>query len=980
MPSAKDFFNKLSFRDNTVPEPVKADNESIRSFENALTYRTTLIQSGLEAIVAKEKEFTSFLVKNVDKLFKSSSVAGKKIESAYTTMESKAITIDENIYTQYMKSVKMRKNTMSSLSSSISDSLAPFEKLQYVSYQSYKWMMTKGFNTLSNVTDFFASIAPSWTRIKGVFSTLTFDVFGKVGKVLETAKDVSLWVASYGYLMIGSVIKGFKAVFKLGWMVISKAVSIVGKGVLSFAGWMTDVFLNVFKPPTLFLVGIPLILIFGGVFFDVAWTLLKSSFHVATKILSGLFDILGIKGLWNKWIFPAINKFWHWATGTQIDAWWAANKAAMYDGVYNFIVWMVGDENTLRNFISHAVDRYWQIRSAWSTIKVTIGTLKTISSAIIGRKIVLAVQRLFKYARAVDRTIVRLTQALVRLPGRIAGSVSRFAARVIKPRLTKFLVEQTLRLGMLSNGIRTFASNQLARFGGTKVGQLAQTTGKAMLGKISGAFTKASGAVGGAFTKASSAIGNSAIGRVGSAVGRVGGGALAKLGSMGLVRGGLSLASRLATSVLPKLIPGVGWLITAIELGWYGWKALSARAAARETTANLAIKSDDYMDSILEMSDADMEVLKKDRIAYVKSLGLTDLQARFVVEEQERVNHVFAGASFLSGQFHALAANADQDFDADDEEVKLAREIEGKFDDLKTYINEHLRADDKSVSIEMLKEFHREANGKFEDAFRLWEILQELGSHGADSDWYENKELVSAIHSSISDYDLILENFGKYIEYRDTIVQESRETTALAKENDDFSSVNLDNINAAAFKIFEEGVGDATSHMDGILQEEAKRKLLKAVQLATINGPTAMDYINGGLSAFTTDRIYLAAAKKMVDKSLGVYSNTIEESGRTLDSIHIPDSLTDKDYKFFEDGGMITPVAGNINDIMPLNDLGQTLIRTKAKDLGMAEEVDEESMGGNITNIIENNINLVESEQLYALERLSRGTLGVRNV
>lgn len=117
---------------------------------------------------------------------------------------------------------------------------------------------------------------------------------------------------------------------------------------------------------------------------------------------------------------------------------------------------------------------------------------------------------------------------------------------------------------------------------------------------------------------------------------------------------------------------------------------------------------------------------------------------------------------------------------------------------------------------------------------------------------------------------------------------------------------------------------------------------------------------------------YTPETKTQIINDIGSYIDTV------IDKFNIKRSSEEVKYTPFADGGLIIP-AKEYPNIVPLDAIGKDFIRSKIKDIKLPEENQNNTLQDVINNItiIEEQTNSVQSYEIYTMERLSKGILGV---
>lgn len=258
--------------------------------------------------------------------------------------------------------------------------------------------------------------------------------------------------------------------------------------------------------------------------------------------------------------------------------------------------------------------------------------------------------------------------------------------------------------------------------------------------------------------------------------------------------------------------------------------------------------------------------------------------------------------------------------------------------------------------------------------------------------------LVSAMQVDTSQLNKTINIWKAFVvrrKYADREAQEKYRKTDIAKEErmlqTEAKNANIAYIPKSLFlskkavDLYSKYSNNAVSGLDETKQEIAKKLLLKLVQIGV---STYSDDVSDFKTRYLID-VLKSYNKKIQfdDKYMKIVMDAIQETKNIYDrtslnsNIVIPKSYTSDDVNRFElqFGGIITP---NYNKpfVIPLNEEGQDYIRTQIKSVVMPEiKIGTEKNKENDITIIEENVSQIESYELYAMDQLSRGILGVGN-
>lgn len=427
------------------------------------------------------------------------------------------------------------------------------------------------------------------------------------------------------------------------------------------------------------------------------------------------------------------------------------------------------------------------------------------------------------------------------------------------------------------------------------------------------------------------------------------------------------------SKILGRLIPGVGWVLTAIDVlrvGYYTFRALEADRVNKMVTIKNVERTSSFMDELALQSGMSIEELREGRIDYYQNLGISEGDAFFRTEEEVRTAQLRSAAAYLGSNFDAIVKSTQTDSGATQPEWDIANKLSREFNWLYDLIN-NAYAEGDNISVEDLKYYETEGRRLLKLAESEWVKLQQLGASGVDSNWYDSS-MRSNISRGIGGFGTILNKYSTYVMKREQSEKLFREQAAEAEEKGVISDFGAHQLNNAAISIYDRFRKQATQHMSETEREAASDKLLKAIHIAVSNGPSAMPYIKAGLNNFAKgDKAFVQTALRAA-QAAEIYWDSREGK-----KIFIPDNFTEADINKFAYGGIIVPNIHRDN-VIPLNSEAQGFIREKIEKLDLPEIKKAKESQKNIT-IIEENTTIQESYQIYTLKKLAKGVIGVRN-
>lgn len=809
------------------------------------------------------------------------------------------------------KKIDIRESTTKILDKSINKTIGvvvDFVKLPFVMINDIKNIITNNFSD---------------DNIEKMIKNEQGGIKGTVTKFLGlTIKSVK-WIIDVGKSAIEFIWKGFKTIFyDIPTKVISTAVNIAGKGIEAFMGWVGDMFLNIFRFPWILFIGIPFLMFVLPKIIDVVWGFLKKNMIKLWNIVD---DFLHLSEIWDEWLWPGIQGFWKWLTGSTLDKWWTDTLPKIKGWIYNFFTYMFGKEN-VDKFIEATKMMWTWVQDRWQELVQVYEWLRPIFYVLSGAWLFKQIYRLFKLARAVVRGSWRAARWVGRHAWRGARAIGRGARRAWR-------------------GARRLFGGIFRRVG-------------------------------------------SRIGRALRPVARAVGGALKKVGAKVFGKIGLKLGLKFGGKRALLAIPVVGWIAMAAwdlydisKAVYVGFQALAARASARKSASEWAIKNVEHIGHTKQLFEAvksgnyDINPKYSGLSRDMEKSGFTQKQIADTLEADAAYNSMRTAAVFYSGQWESLAASAKQDSSAEDYEVKKATEIANRFNKVFQFIRNYNVRNYENITTKDLKEMLKKTQWAIKGTWAEWQSLVKSGYDGSNSDWVSDENFTKGIPRSMGIYDDIVKMTQTYIEKREE--REAGMVDENAKAQKEGRVANTDDmfINRNTLGVFYDMTRqkNPVAHLPEEDRSMATEKLIKAIQFGYQNGATSHAYVMAGLKHNFDDPEYLKAGEQMFFE--GVKKHNQKGDDNKPIPIFVPNNFTKADIEKFEKGGVVVPYETQ-NVVIPLNTEGSAHIRDKISDINIPEIKKLKKDSGNIT-IIEQHTSVEQSYELYAMEQISRGILGV---
>lgn len=747
---------------------------------------------------------------------------------------------------------------------------------------------------------------------------------GMFKKFFDLALAPAKWIIGAGTMAINFIWKSLKTVFlDLPYAAIKTAVSIAGKGIEAFMDWVGDMFLNIFRFPWILFIGIPFLMFVLPKILDIVWGFLKKNMIKLWNIVD---SFLHLSEIWNEWLWPGIQGFWKWLTGSTLDKWWSDTLPKIKGWIYNFFVYMFGKEH-VDKFIDATKMMWTWVQDRWQELVQVYEWLRPIFYVLSGAWLFKQIYRLYKLARVIVSGAWRAARWVGRQSWRGARAIGRGARRAWR-------------------AIR-----------GTVFGRIVRRT---KLG----------------------------IRRLLRPIGRAVGGALKKVGAKVFGKIGLKLGMKFGAKRALLAIPVIGWIAMAAwdlyDIGkavYVGVQALAARASARKSASEWSIKNVEHIGHTKQLFESinsgnynvnpKYSGLSRD----MEKFGLTQKQIADTLEADAAYNSLRTAAVFYAGQWESLASHASQDSSAENYEVTKAREIGKRFDSVYKFINEYNVRNYENITTKDLKEMLKKTQWAIKGTWNEWQSLVKSGYAGSNSDWVSDTNFTEGIPRSMGIYDEIVRMTQTYIKKREEREAGMAEENAKAQKEGRVANTDDMFINRNTIGVFYDMSREKNpvAHLPEEDRSLATEKLIKAIQFGYQNGATSHAYVMAGLKYNFDDPEYLKAGEAMFFE--GVKKHNQKSDDNKPIPIFVPSNFTKADIEKFEEGGVIVPYETR-NVVIPLNTEGSAHIRDKIRDINIPEIKKLKKDSGNIT-IIEQHTSVEQSYELYAMEQISRGILGV---
>ena len=400
--------------------------------------------------------------------------------------------------------------------------------------------------------------------------------------------------------------------------------------------------------------------------------------------------------------------------------------------------------------------------------------------------------------------------------------------------------------------------------------------------------------------------------------------------------------SGIVLRVAGRLLSVVGWALTIwdmVSIGWAAFKALKAQAGFRDVLETDSTKIRDYISSLEMLSDPTKQEVSPDLVARYLSVGFTEPESIMLAQDDDKLHSIAASSGMLSSYFYNIRISA-----RDQEEYDLAHWNEDILMDIKDR-TERLK-DTKNISyfdFVVLSYVLEDDLSTLRDNWqRIKNIANNRGLLRRNAQWQKTEGFTENLDYSINAFSRITNNFIEYARNRQRQYNQIQNRSGI-------NNINFEVIEAAQFYM--------RDFISGIPENE-RQDTQRAFT----------DILNKYYLGQYTESQAIQEFSTLVDNKEAIQS--ITRAIENIKSIRIPPSKT------FANGGII--LQSQVDKVLPLDSTSLEIVYQHIKDIETEKPKNKEQndLNRHIT-IIEETNNIIESFELYTMNRLSRGILGV---
>ena len=784
------------------------------------------------------------------------------------------------------------------------------EEIAKKTFSGFKKVMRFPITITKHTWQFLNIHFGSGSSFKKLLSYQPFSIRSTMKTFFTIATKPVVWILNVGAKAIKAIWKSVKLIFiDVPYTAIKKAVDVAGKGIKFLMKFAADLFLNIFRFPWILFIGIPFLIFVLPKILSAVWKVLSTSAKLIWNIID---EYLHISEIWNDILWPGIQHFWVWLTGEKIEDWWVSTKTKIGDMIYKSMSFIFG---------KHNVDKLiYESKNLWIWIALQFENVKVLYDVTNSVFTILASGLLYYH---VKKLIVRTVTFLAK----VSGFLIRWSAKIISGafRGLRYIISHTI--SGIFKLIKTRIPNIIRRtFGVIKV-----------------------------------VIGNT-IRKIFTSLGL-------KIGAKLAIRGAL------------RTIPIIGWVVGAFmdiyEIGkalYHSYKLFQARSDARQSAiehgqhrAADVIQEKNALASVL-MGDYHVKPKFQTYASNLQKLGMTQKQTTSLLRSTAVSDALELSALQFSGIFANIKNSTKRDSASENDEINIASWLSTKFAKVYELMKLYNRSGRGAFSLDTLQKMITTTESAMKTTWAQWVKLQTLAQSGINSTWFNTPGFVKNIEETFKSYNDVIAMSKSYLKLREYEEKEKMEQYVSSQTSNSLT-------NSEAF-IDQNMLKMLNHYSDRVLpllppekHDNAKRKMLKAIQYAWHVGPDAKDYVQASIQHHIDDPAASQEIMKMFDNLSIMYA--MQDSV----PLYVPKSISQKEIKEFANGGVIVPHETK-NVVLPLNNNSQEYIRKQIENVNAPIIKKLKSEYNDIT-IIEQNISTHETYELYAIEKISKGILGV---
>jgi hypothetical protein len=394
----------------------------------------------------------------------------------------------------------------------------------------------------------------------------------------------------------------------------------------------------------------------------------------------------------------------------------------------------------------------------------------------------------------------------------------------------------------------------------------------------------------------------------------------------------------------------VGWAMTIYDLlsiGWSWYKANKAKRGLREVIQRDSTKISDYIKTLERSSNPMFLDVDDKRVERYRSIGLSQDEAIILAQDDEKIQNILNSSSHISA-FFAFIKFTSSPNDRENIDAQIA---EDSIMDLYNIISQVQSSND--IHPDSLMSISELASTRLQDIKERWDRIKAIRRPGlVSNEWQITPGFSSNMESALNSFSNIVNNFSTYATRRAERLRSETYTKTFGVP------IQSDVVDIASY------YGNALSNTVNPSQELKTRQLFTRL-LSDYYSDERVD--ESYVIRFITP---LLQENKISDEHYNNAMDIVRQAISEVRSIRIPPSKT------FANGGII--LQSGVDKVLPLDSTSLEIVYQHIKDIETEKPKNKEQndLNRHIT-IIEETNNIIESFELYTMNRLSRGILGV---